>query len=204
MPGMDGIDTTRLIRKHESDYAKNIPIIALTANAVAGNEQMFLEEGFQAFVSKPINIIKLDKVIQKWITRKPPVNNIQPETDTSPPPADGIPGVNMKSGLSLYEDDMDMFLIILNSYATNIPAELEKLRGVTKENLHEYALTVHTVKGASSTVGAQSVTELARELEMKAKAGDLAGVQASNERLIADAELLVTNIREWLSKRDAE
>jgi signal transduction histidine kinase/ActR/RegA family two-component response regulator len=68
MPEMDGIETTRIIREEiDSDYARNLPIIALTANAIEGNEAMMLERGFQAFISKPIDIQVLDKVICKWV-----------------------------------------------------------------------------------------------------------------------------------------
>jgi CheY-like chemotaxis protein len=67
MPVMDGIEATALIRGLDTEYAKNVPIIALTANAVAGNEQMFLANGFSAFLSKPINLMALDAVLHKWV-----------------------------------------------------------------------------------------------------------------------------------------
>jgi PAS domain S-box-containing protein len=67
MPGMDGMEATAKIRAIGTEYAKKIPIIALTANAIAGNEQMFLENGFQAFLSKPINSVNLDAVVNKWV-----------------------------------------------------------------------------------------------------------------------------------------
>jgi signal transduction histidine kinase/ActR/RegA family two-component response regulator len=70
MPEMDGMEATRLIRALGTDYAKNIPIIALTANAVAGNERMFLDNGFNAFLPKPVNVMNLDAVIQKWVRNK--------------------------------------------------------------------------------------------------------------------------------------
>ncbi|MCL2066226.1 MAG: ATP-binding protein [Treponema sp.] len=70
MPEMDGIETTQLIRAIDSEYARTLPIISLTANALAGNEQKFLNSGFNAFLSKPINIFKLDSVIKKWVRRK--------------------------------------------------------------------------------------------------------------------------------------
>ena len=70
MPGMDGMEATRLIREIGTDYASNVPIIALTANAVVGNEEMFLRNGFQAFVSKPIEIARLDAVIRQWVRDK--------------------------------------------------------------------------------------------------------------------------------------
>jgi signal transduction histidine kinase/CheY-like chemotaxis protein len=70
MPGMDGIEATHAIRALDTEYAKNIPIIALTANAVAGNERMFLENGFNAYLPKPFNVMTLDSVIQRWVRDK--------------------------------------------------------------------------------------------------------------------------------------
>ena len=71
MPGMDGIEATRII--HEdigTDYARNIPVIALTANAIIGNKEMFLENGFQDFIPKPIDVAKLDSVLRHWVRDK--------------------------------------------------------------------------------------------------------------------------------------
>jgi CheY-like chemotaxis protein len=68
MPGMDGIEATRIIREEiGTEYAKTVPIIALTADAISGNDQMFLRKGFQAFISKPIEIDCLEAVIREWI-----------------------------------------------------------------------------------------------------------------------------------------
>ncbi|MDR0564751.1 MAG: response regulator [Azoarcus sp.] len=71
MPEIDGIEATRIIREEiGTDYAKNIPIIALTANAIVGNENMFLSKGFQAFLSKPIDIRALDATLDHWVRDK--------------------------------------------------------------------------------------------------------------------------------------
>jgi CheY-like chemotaxis protein len=68
MPEMDGIEAVRIIRNEiEGDYAKTVPIIALTANALKGNDAMFMEHGFQDFLSKPIDVLKLDEILRKWI-----------------------------------------------------------------------------------------------------------------------------------------
>ena len=67
MPGMDGIETTRAIRALGTDYAASVPIVALTANALVGNDKMFADNGFQDFLSKPIEIEKLDEVLHKWV-----------------------------------------------------------------------------------------------------------------------------------------
>jgi signal transduction histidine kinase/CheY-like chemotaxis protein len=67
MPEMDGIETAAKIRAIGTEYAQTIPIIALTANAAVGSEKMFLENGFQAFLPKPVNIMNLDSVVRKWL-----------------------------------------------------------------------------------------------------------------------------------------
>jgi CheY-like chemotaxis protein/anti-sigma regulatory factor (Ser/Thr protein kinase) len=71
MPEMDGIEATRIIREEiGTEYAQTVPIIALTANAIVGNEEMFLSKGFQAFLSKPIDIQRMDQVIRAWVRDK--------------------------------------------------------------------------------------------------------------------------------------
>jgi CheY-like chemotaxis protein len=70
MPEMDGVEAAKKIRDLGTEYAKNMPIVALTANAVAGYEQMFLDNGFNAVLPKPFNVMTLDAVIQKWVRDK--------------------------------------------------------------------------------------------------------------------------------------
>jgi signal transduction histidine kinase/CheY-like chemotaxis protein/HPt (histidine-containing phosphotransfer) domain-containing protein len=68
MPEMDGIEAVRIIREEiGTDYARTVPIIALTANALAGNDNMFKARGFQDFLSKPIDIMKMDVALNAWV-----------------------------------------------------------------------------------------------------------------------------------------
>jgi CheY-like chemotaxis protein len=212
MPGMDGIETTKWIREINTEYTKEIPIIALTANAVAGNERMFLDEGFQAFVSKPINVKKLDDVIRTWIMKDtaphPEYHTEMPDTELSSQHSEAetselevnISGVNSTLGLSLYEDDMDMYLSILQSFVDNTPTEIEKLYNVSEETLADYAIDIHTMKGVSASIGAKSLSQKAKKLEKMAKEGDLKGVLAENEDFIKEAVKLVDDVQEWLQQ----
>ena len=68
MPEMDGVETTRAIRALETEYAARVPIIALTANVFAEKDNIFMQNGFQGFLSKPIDLHKLDIVLKKWFT----------------------------------------------------------------------------------------------------------------------------------------
>jgi signal transduction histidine kinase len=75
MPEMDGVEATKRIRALGTEYAENIPIIALTANTIAGNERMFLDNGFDAFLPKPINMMTLDSIVQSLIRDKSKEDN---------------------------------------------------------------------------------------------------------------------------------
>ncbi|MCL2864698.1 MAG: response regulator [Lachnospiraceae bacterium] len=67
MPEMDGIEVMKEIRGLGSSYAEEIPVIALTANAISGNKEMFCKHGFQGFLAKPIDIAELDGILRKWV-----------------------------------------------------------------------------------------------------------------------------------------
>jgi len=216
MPGMDGIEAAKWIRKIGNDYAKNIPIIALTANAVAGNERLFLEEGFQAFVPKPINLLKLDAAIRRWIIKDrettvyvEEAENSEILSDIEQPPSqvssyglDDVPGLDVNYGLSLYEDDMDMYLIILQSFVENTMDELNKLRDITEDTLPEYAINIHAIKSITGTIGAINHSNRAKEMEEMALAGDYDSILKLNDEYIKDTEALIADVKKHLSRID--
>jgi len=215
MPEMDGIEAAHRIRAIGTDYAKHIPIIALTANAIVGNEAMFLLNGFQAFLSKPISLIQLDTIIKRWVRDKPQEkSSVKPlssesvnETDkihckTTLSELPEIPNVDVEKGLDMYAGEMEIYQIVLRSYAANTPAVIEKLRRVTAENLPDYAINVHGLKGASAGICADDIRNRGQDLEDMAKAGDLEGILALNDAFLHDTETLVSNIKAWLMEQD--
>jgi len=109
-----------------------------------------------------------------------------------------IPGVDAEAALELLDDDMDIYLAVLNSYVVNTPGALDNLRNVTKETLPDYAINVHGVKGICAGIGALEASEKCKKLEMMAKAGDLEGVLAINSEVVKSIENLVVNIKTWL------
>jgi len=213
MPGMDGIETASTIRALGTEYAQKMPIIALTANAIQGTEKMFYEHGFQAFISKPIDIMELDSIIRKWVRNEAKEEELGTDAFLTPdiPSEDennaniaiDIPGVDTERGISLYGGDTKIYLPLLRSYVSNMPGTLEKLRTVTRETLPEYVITVHGLKGTSANIGAEALREAAFNLEKMSRAGDIKGVLSQNEKLIKDAEVIVANVKAWLEQYDA-
>ncbi|MFP3155643.1 ATP-binding protein [Lachnospiraceae bacterium ZAX-1] len=221
MPGMDGIEATRIIREEiGTEYAKNIPIIALTANAIVGNEDMFLSKGFQAFLSKPIDIMRMDVVINYWVRDKELEKELakdthhnqqsmtSPRTDNEKRSANdensdfdlrdymhsgkfSVRGLDLKKGLKRFGDDEETYLGVLKSYVQNTPPLLDKLRECTQESLPDYAIVVHGIKSSSRSIGAEPIGAQAEALEFASKAGDLTFVKANNNDFTEAVQALI-------------
>jgi CheY-like chemotaxis protein len=206
MPGMDGIEATKSIRSNiGTGYARNIPIIAFTANAIVGNEDMFLSNGFQAFVSKPIELAVLDSVIRKWVRdeelekknagglSEQPENNI-----TAPALSWHIESADLQKAYERFGNNEEILLKILASYSVNTKALLETIGNCNRENLEQYAISIHGIKGSSFGISANTVGEKASALEKAAKAGDLDFVSANNADFIHVAKKLVEELEAML------
>ena len=112
-----------------------------------------------------------------------------------------IPGVDEEKVLELYEDDINLYIKVMRSFVSVTPAVLDKLRNVSAETLADYAICIHSIKGTSTTIGAEETRKAAFNLEKMAKAGDLPGVLAENNAFIAHAEKLLDDLRRWLEQR---
>ncbi len=226
MPGMDGMEATRIIREViGTDYARNIPIIALTANAIVGNEEIFLSRGFQAFITKPIDMMKLDSVLRRWVRDKQREQELsadeQDQTDehneelTDPrpsPPASKpsllanitIRSLDQERCLDRLGGDETVFIDVLRSYAVNTPSLLVKLRMfLAADNLEDYGIIVHGLKGSSYGICAQEAGQAAESLEREAKSGNLDAVKAGHAVFEAIAGPLLAEIKKALETIDA-
>jgi CheY-like chemotaxis protein/HPt (histidine-containing phosphotransfer) domain-containing protein len=201
MPGMDGIQTTRIIREEISnEYAKTVPIIALTANALLGNDALFLENGFQAYLSKPIDIIRLDQILNQWVRDKKKEKDIKPQEISSESPNKNrqikkylIPGVNTAEALERFDDDDEVYFQVLKSFITYNPKQIETLKAGGEDH-DAYRLAAHSLKGSSRNIGAEDLGNQAERLEKAAIHEDWDYINAVNADFIKAAEKLVSDI----------
>jgi CheY-like chemotaxis protein len=225
MPEMDGMEAVRIIRNEtEGAYAKTVPIIALTANAIVGNDKLFLENGFQDFLTKPIDMTKLDAILHKWVRNKDKEAAIQAEkiqdeeteaagdtgrgeaeaeTESSSPAfsASPVKGIDWAEGIRRMGNREVSFLRVLGSYAANLPAMLDKLREFSAETLDTYTITVHGIKGASYGICANGIGKEAEALEMAARNRDMETVLANNGAFIIRAEKFAGELAAYLASR---
>jgi CheY-like chemotaxis protein len=213
MPGMDGIEAVRIIRNETgSEYARTVPIIALTANALKGNEEMFLSRGFNAYITKPVDIFQLDAVLNTWIRNKQTQETLdwaesekaarKEEHEAAPPDLfDGlsVAGIDLAEGKKRYNTDA-AFLEIIRSYCVHTPVLLDKIRGFSGENLDQYTIAVHGLKGSSYSICADEAGNFAAAMEAAARAGDIETIKAQNSGLIETVETLISGLNELVAK----
>jgi CheY-like chemotaxis protein len=212
MPGMDGLEAVRIIRNEiPGGYGKEVPIIALTANALAGNKEMFLANGFNDYISKPIDIMQLDTVLNTWVRDKQNAETLK-EAETESPAAvkkqadaplipDGfeVEGIDLIQGRERYNGE-GPYLEILRSWHLHTPALLKILRGLSLETLPEYTVTVHGLKGSSYGIFASGIGDKAEELEQAAKARNFTRVESENPAFIESVDRLLQAVGELLQK----
>jgi signal transduction histidine kinase/CheY-like chemotaxis protein len=204
MPGMDGIETASRIRaltdsltdSLEGDFFKRVPIVALTANAMAGMEQMFLSRGFNDYLAKPIEISKLNDIMERWIPREKWVNPAGQPVRPPESPAAGkttggegssrkkrggitrIDGLDAAQGIAGSGGSEEVYREILGAYCDDVRKKLEFLSSPPeKEQLPLFIIHVHALKGASAAIGAAALSAQAAALEEAGKQGDLAFIE---------------------------
>ncbi|MFP3043559.1 ATP-binding protein [Treponema primitia] len=218
MPEMDGFEAVRIIRNEiESEYAKTVPIIALTANAILGNEDLFLKSGFHAFLSKPIDILQMDVIINRYARNKnlekelslpkeaPDANREQgSKPKSSLFEGKSVPGIDFSTGLGRLKNNEKTYLGILAAYLAQIRAVPGKIQSfaanTTKDTPADYKILMHSLKGTSYTIGAEDTGKLAEELERAVGKGDIEFINTHIGALLDALETLGVNLADFLDQ----
>ena len=201
MPGMDGVEATTRIRAmgKKDPYFAVVPILALTANAMKGAREFFLANGFNDFLSKPMDLDKLDRVLGAWVPEDkqlPPRREESARTEPVPPDLAVLPGLDAAKGMAfcgraeVYRQTLAMFAGQLSDRVRRIRAALEKEREA------DYILEVHSLKSAARWVGAEDLGSRAEDLEMAARADDWRKVSRETEDLLAKCAALEETLRQ--------
>jgi CheY-like chemotaxis protein len=193
MPGMDGIEAVRIIRNDiDSDYARTVPVIALTANASAGSKELFLNSGFQDFLSKPVNIEAMDSIINRWIAHSQPLDSgvLCQEAVQNFPVAEFL----------LFGDKAG-YVTVLRSYVNNTPQLLDDLKkSLAAHDLDAYKITAHGIKGSSYGVQLDDTGHEAGALEKAASRGDKIFLAENTERFISRTQKLIREITKCIER----
>jgi CheY-like chemotaxis protein len=184
MPEMDGVEATRLIRAMNEERCRTMPIVALTANAVSGMREMFLENGFNDFLSKPIDTARLDAALKKWIPegkrRETPEGgeNVPESAEPLEIALPEIAGVDVAAGLARMGGSQKRYLELLDLFCRDAEAGFALLEKEPDEaSRRAFTTLVHALKSVLVNVGANELSQRAALLETAGREADLPAIR---------------------------
>lgn len=189
MPVMDGVEATNKIREFEDSYCKELPIVALSANATVQAREMFLENGFVDFVAKPIKIKELCGCIRRWLPKDYiiPISaqeNIDVNQDDTTDIPD-IPGINTKEGIE-NSGSKEFYINLLSDFYKLIDIKSIKIEKCLADGMiRDYTIEVHALKSTSRMIGAMEISEKFYELEKLGDAQDKITLEKRTPDVIA-------------------
>ena len=206
MPGMDGIETLHRMKELENNQCKHTPIIALTANAITGAKEMYLAEGFDAFLPKPINPEKLEQMILKLLPR----DLLRFDMDDEDACADAGSDTSSKSSMLMQSNTLDeeelpmvdgidwnyglmhlpsreLLLETVTDFRKTLHLEADKLHDFYQKiptdaaMIEQYRIKVHSMKSSANLIGATVLGGMAKLLENAAREEDVARIMALHD-----------------------
>ena len=185
MPELDGLQATRKIRELEQDEA-HIPIVAMTAHAMAGDRDKCLEAGMDDYLSKPVRVKELTTMLTKYLTDDEAGSIAKSESDES------SQLIDWKEALEGVDGDRDLLRVVIDAFLEEYEMHFHQVsEAISKEDSEQLSRLAHTIKGALLTVAAHPVAAVARQLEDAAhaknfkRASELAGtLQQRTEAMI--------------------
>ena len=190
MPEVDGSEATHIIRRLMPEY-DGVPIIALTANAVSGAKEMFLAEGMDDFVAKPIDLKDITAKLHKWLPKEKLVPISAEEAEKAAEekkllqPEIVIEGLDTKTAIDRL-GSIDLFMTVMKEYYLAIDKKSEVIqKHFEAGSIHDYTVEVHSLKSTSRQIGAMELADLAADLEKAGNEGNIALIKEKTAPMLA-------------------
>lgn len=214
MPVMDGVQALHAIREMDGNPSRDIPIIALTANAVVGAREFYLKEGFEDYLTKPIEPDKLEDMMIKYLPNElvylsgsvSGAEEQETEEDAAAMDEESLidMGINFSNGLKYMGGSRTLYKRVLRDFREMLFEKEEQLKSLLdKEDIYGYAIIAHALKGNARNVGADELAEEAFELEKKSKAGRLEETEVQSPILFSMMQTLGENLDKYFKKDDS-
>lgn len=225
MPEMDGVETLKRLRRLLADSERTATIIAFTANAVSGAREMFFEEGFDEFVSKPIEMVELERIL-KNVLPKSAVRYADKEERNMERKEDGQSeviqeqpvsgqneqrktellekaGIHTKTGMQYCLDNTEFYDELLLKFASDADGKQDEIgRFFGQKDWENYCIMVHALKSTARMIGADDLSDLAKGLEDAAKKRDVGYIGMHHEKLLVKYRETAQRIRDIFSEEE--
>ena len=200
MPGMDGVETFKAMARLEGNKCLGTPVIALTANAIAGAKERYLTLGFHGFLSKPVVPAQLEKTIRDFLPEslleyhEPDAKDEARMNRVKKIELPDIEGIDWDYALLHFPDTNMVFQTAVDFY-DSIMFERDEILRYYKDidsgnTLEDYRIKVHAVKSMANTIGATALGGLAKTCEFAAKDNNIDRIKAITPILIEELEIM--------------
>ncbi len=189
MPEPDGIEALHIIRKDEASVNKETKIIVLTANAVAGSRKMYLEEGFDEYLTKPIDSNVLEELVKNMLPQEKVIEAVAAtsaeDTGTLKNRLSSIEGLDYDEALGYCGGEEEMLLEIIGDIAREWPERSERMRkSLEEKDIKAYKIDAHSIKSSMATIGLKEFSERAKKHEFAARDNDIAFIYGEADSFI--------------------
>ncbi len=201
MPGMDGAETTRIIREMDDPYYKNLPIVALSANAIDGVEDLFKSAGMDDFLPKPVQSAELERCLIKWLPKEKITKIEVPDLPREYGAFSKFKIIDSSVGLSYTNGDGNMYTAILKDFATSIGDKRAMINRLAEsEDIGRFTIEVHSLKSGAKTIGATILSEKALELERLGHKRDIDSIHVKIEELNREIDAVMEDLKDFAKK----
>ncbi|MBP5159977.1 MAG: response regulator [Lachnospiraceae bacterium] len=206
MPAPDGIETLHMIRRQKSSKSNGSVIVALTANAIVGAREMFLSEGFNDYLAKPIDVGKLEKQLKLVLADKAVrVDGGILEGQQAPGLDSVINGLDTAKGIRQVGGSAEVYIEVLKTFSESSSEKLEAMRtSYDGGDLDTYMIEAHALKSVAASIGADEVSEEAKRQELMLKEKEGVPDPESVEKLLDMYEKLVDSVGKYLGTLSEE
>ena len=206
MPGMDGIETLKTLISEELVF--DTPVICLTANAVSGTRDTYIEAGFNEYLAKPIEVKDLESILERFlpadkITNVEITENNDGNSGKKNDPVEYLKkqGFDTAQGIMYTAGSEEFYIEMLNTFAEGYDSKSAEIRGdFESEDLENYRTRVHALKSTAKMIGAMELSDCALSQEMAAKNDDIEAVKAGYNKLMDLYRQTVDSIRNALTE----
>lgn len=193
MPEMDGIETLKQLRKMQKESGQEYIIVAFTANAVSGAKKMFMEEGFDEFVSKPIETMTLERVLCK-VLPKSSITYVSEEKEAVKAD-ERKTNFDRNAGLQYCRGDEMFYRELLAQFHSESVKKRQMIEAdYEQKNMEDYRIRVHALKSTAKMIGAENLSDLAKDLEMAAKEKDWDFIEKNHKEVLDQYAAAVVEI----------
>lgn len=203
MPEMDGIETLQQMKLLEGNKNQNTPVIMLTANAIVGAREEYLQEGFSDYLSKPVDSRKLKRIIKSYLPAEA-FGNVAGETEAvqkNPTFLERAAFLNTANAMIYSGGSEELYAEIIGMFV-EADKQQELCQLFEAEDWKNYQIQVHGLKGTSRSIGADAFSEMAKEVEQAAKNGQIDFVKSHHAELLAEYGRLLEQLRPLVIKKN--